>query len=113
MKKYLGLVMILVLVLTVGCSKEEVKETGKKACCVDSGGVWKDGGCTAPSGVKDLDELYSEANYQECLASLNLKEEKVDKKSCCIDNGGYWRDNKCDVYDGGNFDLEGYEDCIK
>ena len=109
MKKYV-LLLIMVLLLA-GCSKEDVKETGRKACCIDSGGVWKNGGCVAP---KFSEDIFKDEDYVDCLKSLNIDVDKTpDKKACCIDAGGYWSNNKCDVRDGGNFDLDEYEKCIK
>lgn len=109
MKKYLCLLVMILLL--VGCSKEDVKETGRKACCVDSGGVWKNNGCVAP---KLSDEIFNEDDYVECLESLNIDvDKKPNKKACCKDAGGYWSNNKCEIPLGGNLDLDEYENCIK
>lgn len=42
-----------------------MKNSAKRSCCTDAGGVWKNNACTAAEGSKD----YNSSGYTSCLSA--------------------------------------------
>ena len=40
-----------------------MKNTAKRSCCTDAGGVWQNGSCTQANGSND----YNSTSYDNCL----------------------------------------------